>query len=143
MRSMASNGEACKVARRFVDGFGFGRRSMNSRTSGVIIALSSAVAGSLAPSAVGAYLAETYVIASGLGAIVVLNTIIALLHIYDRDDGVAVRAAGEKTVPKKPARPVQPAAEKVERPAAVANLRRVKAPPLAGQAESPSVANTA
>jgi hypothetical protein len=57
---------------------------MNSRISGVIIAVSAAVAGSLVPSTVEAYLGNKYIIALGLGAIVALNTAIALLHILDR-----------------------------------------------------------
>lgn len=70
---------------------------MNSRTSGVIIAVSSAVAGSLIPSAVHAYLDKLYIIALGLGAIVLLNAGIALLHVLDRG-----KAAGTQSLASAP-----------------------------------------
>src|SRR5687767_3037158 len=57
---------------------------MNTRTSGVIIAVAAAVAGSLVPSTVQAYLDGHYIITTGLGVIVALNTGIATLHIFDR-----------------------------------------------------------
>jgi hypothetical protein len=66
---------------------------MNSRISGVIIAVSAAVAGSLVPSTVEAYLGNKYIIALGLGAIVALNTAIALLHILDRGKPSPVQEA--------------------------------------------------
>jgi hypothetical protein len=57
---------------------------MNTRVSGVIIAISAAVAGSLTPSTVEAYLEGRYVITTGLGVILALNAGIAALHIFDR-----------------------------------------------------------
>lgn len=69
---------------------------MNTRTSGVIIAVSAAVAGSLVPSAVHAYLDNLYIIALGLGVIVAMNAGIALLHIMDRGQPAAVHDAEGK-----------------------------------------------
>ena len=57
---------------------------MNSRVSGLIIAVSAAVAGSLTPSTVEAYLDNRFVITAGLGVILALNAGIAALHIFDR-----------------------------------------------------------
>ena len=68
---------------------------MNQRTSGVIIAVSSAVAGSLLPSAVQTYLDGKTFSAYGLGAIVALNACIALLHIMDRRTVLPEGRAGE------------------------------------------------
>lgn len=69
---------------------------MNTRTSGVVIAVSAAVAGSLIPSTVHAYLDGLYIIALGLGVIVALNAGIALLHIADRGKAMADQDSDDK-----------------------------------------------
>ena len=74
---------------------------MNSRISGLIIAVSAAVAGSLVPSTVEAYLNNKFIIALGLGAIVALNTAIALLHILDRGKNSAAQVAATQVADAK------------------------------------------
>jgi hypothetical protein len=54
---------------------------MDHRTRGFVIALASAAAGGLLPAAVQAQMTSLYLMALGLGAVVVLNTIIAFIHI--------------------------------------------------------------
>jgi hypothetical protein len=54
---------------------------MDHRTRGFVIALASAAAAGLLPAAVSAQMGGTLLMALGLGAVVVLNTIIAFIHI--------------------------------------------------------------
>ena len=54
---------------------------MDHRTRGIVIALACAAAGGLLPAAVSAQMAGTYLMAAGLGAVVLLNAAIAFIHI--------------------------------------------------------------
>ena len=67
---------------------------MNTRISGVIIAVAGAVAGALLPSAVQSYVAGQYLTSLGLALIVFLNAAIALLHILDRGKPLAAVQEG-------------------------------------------------
>lgn len=54
---------------------------MDHRTRGIVIALTSSVAGGLLPAAVSEQMASMYLMAVGLGAVVVLNAVVAFIHI--------------------------------------------------------------
>lgn len=73
---------------------------MNTRISGVIIAVSGAVAGALLPSAVQAYVAAQYLTCLGLSLIVFLNAAIALLHILDRGKPLPVQEGANAETPR-------------------------------------------
>jgi hypothetical protein len=54
---------------------------MHHRTWGIVIALAAAAAGGLLPLAVSEFMAATYVTAAGLGTVVLMNAVIATVHI--------------------------------------------------------------
>ena len=60
---------------------------MNHRTRGIVIALASAAAGGLLPAAVQAEMAGTHFMAAGLAIVVMLNAVIAFIHIKEPDAG--------------------------------------------------------
>lgn len=68
---------------------------MKLRTRGFVIALVSSAAGGLLPAAVSAQMTGSYLMALGLGAVVVLNTIVAFIHITDDADRAAESAQAE------------------------------------------------
>ncbi len=59
---------------------------MDQRTRGFVIALACSAAGGLLPAAVSAYMAGTYLMAAGLGAVVLLNAAIAFIHIHGANE---------------------------------------------------------
>src|SRR5688572_23541458 len=54
---------------------------MNHRTRGIVIALASGAVGGLLPAAISAHLLGAPLMAAGLGAVVLMNAVIALIHI--------------------------------------------------------------
>jgi hypothetical protein len=54
---------------------------MHHRTRGIVIALASAAVGGLLPAAISAYLIGMPLTAAGLGAVVLMNAVIAFIHI--------------------------------------------------------------
>jgi hypothetical protein len=72
---------------------------MNHRTRGIVIALASAAAGGLLPAAVQAEMASTHFMAMGLAIVVVLNAVIAVIHIKDPETG---RSDEDKAVADRP-----------------------------------------
>ena len=54
---------------------------MHHRTRGIVIALASGAVGGLLPAAISAYMLSAPFTAAGLGAVVLMNLIIALIHI--------------------------------------------------------------
>jgi hypothetical protein len=59
---------------------------MDQRTRGFVIALACSAAGGLLPAAVSAYMAETHLMAAGLGTVVLLNAAIAFVHILGANE---------------------------------------------------------
>lgn len=59
---------------------------MDHRTRGIVIALTCSVAGGLLPAAVSEQMAGMYLMAAGLGVVVVLNAAVAFIHINGVDD---------------------------------------------------------
>jgi hypothetical protein len=72
---------------------------MNQRTRGIVIALASAAAGGLLPAAVQASMAGTQFMAMGLAIVVVLNAVIAFIHIKEPEAG---RSDDDRTVADRP-----------------------------------------
>jgi len=75
---------------------------MDQRTRGIVIALACSAAGGLLPAAVSAQMAGTYLMAAGLGAIVLLNAAIAFIHINEATDSERARDTktdGKPTAP--------------------------------------------
>jgi hypothetical protein len=75
---------------------------MDHRTRGFVIALASLAVGGLLPAAVSAQMAGTYLMAAGMGAVVLLNAVIAFIHINeaaDSDRAPATKTDGKTTPP--------------------------------------------
>jgi hypothetical protein len=75
---------------------------MDHRTRGFVIALASLAVGGLLPAAVSAQMAGTYLMAAGMGAVVLLNAAIAFIHINeaaDPDRTPATKTDGKATAP--------------------------------------------
>jgi hypothetical protein len=77
---------------------------MDHRTRSIVIALASSAVGGLLPAAVSAQMIGTYVMAAGLGAVVLLNAAVAFIHINEaarsdraRDD--ETKTAGKSATP--------------------------------------------
>lgn len=77
---------------------------MEFRTRGIVIALASSAAGGLLPAAVLEQMSGNYLMAAGLGAVVLLNAAIAFIHIKEparsgraHDEGS--KTDGQKTAP--------------------------------------------
>ena len=59
---------------------------MDHRTRGIVIALASCAVGGLLPAAVSAQMIGTHLAAVGLGGLVVINAVIAFIHIKEPAD---------------------------------------------------------
>ena len=64
---------------------------MDHRTRGFVIALACLAVGGLLPAAVSAQMAGEYIMALGLGTVVLLNGAIAFVHINEAGDAERVR----------------------------------------------------
>ena len=72
---------------------------MNHRTRGMVFALARAAAGGLLPAAVQAEMASTHFMAAGLFVVVMLNAVIAFIHIKEQE--TAARS-DDKAVAQRP-----------------------------------------